>query len=569
MKKLRIGIIDLAARGPTRAWFARVMNANLASIMPQAIGVWCRQEGHDVAFVCYTGSEDLLAELPGDTDLVFLSAFTEAAQTAYALSNLFRSRGAVTALGGPHARCYPHDALHYFDYVFGFTDREVVRGVLEDCTQHRPVGVHVAARGQPEALPGVRERWPFLRSVLAKAPVLQIVPMLASLGCPYTCEFCIDAPVPYQSLDFGVLKDDLRFLLTKFRRPAVVWHDPNFGVRFDDTLNAIEEAVPPDRIDFIAESSLSLLSEPHLQRLQRNGFKALLPGIESWFTLGNKSKTGTRRGLDKVHQVAEHVNLILRYVPYIQTNFVLGLDADAGPEPFELTKRFLDLAPGAFPGYSLLTAFGQAAPLNLEYQQAGRVLPFPFHFLNNNQAMNVRPRNYSWPNFYDHVIDLTRYSFSWRALYRRFWATPGVIPRWMNLLRAVSTEGFGRLRYHRDIRRRLDADPQFRPFFEQTTTKLPRFYVDVVRKDLGRLWHWLPNGALHHDPNAYLAAERRRLQAETRAATSAGSANGVAKSPGGAVPADVSVAGAHSLWRRPKHDARQPGWAIGVSQHQS
>src|SRR5262245_2929387 len=333
MRKLRIGVIDLVSRGPTRAWFARVMNANLASIMPQEIGVWCREEGHNVSFFCYTGFESLLEELPADTDLVFINAFTEAAQTAYALSNWFRSRGAITALGGPHARCYPHDALLYFDYVLGFTDRQTLRGVLQDCSQHRPLGVHVTARKQPAALPGVRDRWPFIEAILKNAPFLKIVPMLGSLGCPYTCDFCIDAPVPYQPLEYRVLKDDLRFLLKKFRRPAVCWHDPNFGVRFDDCLGAIEEAVPPGRIDFIAESSLSLLSESHLKRLERNGFKALLPGIESWFDLGNKSRSGGRRGLEKVRQVADHVNLILRYVPYVQTNFVLGMDADQGPEP--------------------------------------------------------------------------------------------------------------------------------------------------------------------------------------------------------------------------------------------
>ena len=82
-----------------------------------------------------------------------------------------------------------------------------------------------------------------------------------------------------------------------------------------------------------------------------------------------------------------------------------------------------------------------------------------------------------------------------------------MIPRWMNLVRAVSTEGFGRLRYYREIRRRLDADPQFAPFFEQETTKLPQFYLDMIRKDLGPMWRWLPRGALEHDPNAYLIAE--------------------------------------------------------------
>ena len=102
--------------------------------------------------------------------------------------------------------------------------------------------------------------------------------------------------------------------------------------------------------------------------------------------------------------------MILRYIPYMQTNHIFGLDSDEGEAPFELTKRFLDLGPGAFPAYSMLSAFGQAAPQNLEFQRANRVLPFPFHFLSNVQ-MNLKPKNYSWPEFYDHVIDVTSHSF--------------------------------------------------------------------------------------------------------------------------------------------------------------
>lgn len=504
LRKLRIGIIDLVAKGRNRSLFARLMNANLASIMPQVIAVWCEQEGHDVTFVCYTGFENLVEELPDDVDLVFISAFTEAAQLAYALSNLFRSRGGITVIGGPHARCYPQDAVKYFDYVLGFTDKATIRDVLQDCSEHRPTGVRVAARQQPAELSGVRERWKFIELTLRKAPLIKIVPMIGSLGCPYTCSFCIDSVIPYQSLDFEVIKEDLRFLLGKFKRPRVAWHDPNFGVRFNDVMNAIEDAVPPDSIDFIAESSLSLLSEPHLKRFKLNGFKALLPGIESWYDLGDKSKTGKLKGIDKVRQVSDHVNMILSYVPYIQTNFVLGLDVDEGPEPFELTKRFVDKAPGAFPGYSLLSAFGQAAPVNLEYQRAKRLLPFPFHFLNNNQAMNVKPKNYSWPDFYERVIDLVKYTYSSRAIFNRYRATKAMVPRWMNVLRAVSSEGFGRIKYHTEVRRRFDTDRQFRRYFEQETTELPHFYVDLARKDLGPLWDWLPDGAMDHDPNAYL-----------------------------------------------------------------
>lgn len=507
MKKLRIGVIDLVSQGPTRSLWARVMNANLASIMPQVVAVWCKRQGHDVSFLCYTGFENLARELPRDLDLVFIGAFTESAQIAYALSNQFQSQGVVTALGGPHARCFPQDARKYFDYVLGFTDEAVIQDVVQDCSRHTPVGLHLSAPEQPAQLPGVRERWEFIKPTIRKAPLIQIVPMLASIGCPYSCCFCIDATVPYQLLDTDVLKEDLLFLLTKFKRPIVGWHDPNFGVRFDEIMGTIEEAIPPDSIDFIAESSLSLLSEPRLQRLQRNGFKALLPGIESWFDLGEKTRASSLEGIEKVKHVAEHVNLVLRYIPYVQANFVLGLDGDAGPDPFELTRRFVDLAPGAFPAHCLLTAFGEAAPINLQYQRENRVLGFPFHFLNNNGAMNVRPKNYSWPEFYQHVVDTTRYSFSPRAIARRFGATRSLAPRWMNLVRAVSEGGYGRIRYHGEIHHRLLRDPEFRGFYEQTTDVLPPFFEDRVRKALGHMWHWLPPGAMRHDSNAYLKAQ--------------------------------------------------------------
>ena len=52
--------------------------------------------------------------------------------------------------------------------------------------------------------------------------------------------------------------------------------------------------------------------------------------------------------------------------------------------------------------------------------------------------------------------------------------------RWMNLVRAVSTEGFGRAKYYREIRNRLDTDPQFPPYFEQESSVVPAFYKNIV-----------------------------------------------------------------------------------------
>ena len=125
--------------------------------------------------------------------------------------------------------------------------------------------------------------------------------------------------------------------------------------------------------------------------------------------------------------------------------------------------------------------------------------------------MNVKPKHYAWPDFYDHVLDLSKYSYSWRSIINRYRAIKVMIPRWMNVLRAVSSSGFGRIHYYEEVRRRLDVDRQFRRFYEQETSELPQFYVDRVRKELGLLWEWLPEEALCHDPNAYLRSEIEEL----------------------------------------------------------
>ena len=103
-----------------------------------------------------------------------------------------------------------------------------------------------------------------------------------------------------------------------------------------------------------------------------------------------------------------------------------------------------------------------------------------------------------------------------RNIGKRFAANRGAVPRWMNVVRAVSSEGFGRMRYFKNVRRMLEEDRGFRAYFEQETDVLPEFYVQRVKHDLGPLWDHLPEGALYHDPNAYLKA------------STAGGANGVA-----------------------------------------
>ena len=506
MRKLKVAVIDILGKSTSKKAFSRYSRPNNQSIMPQVVAVWCEELGHDVSMVYYDGPYRLLGAVPDDADLVFINAFSQNAMLAYALSHYYRAKGAVTALGGPHSRSYPDDTVQYFDYAVGFCDKELIDDILRDCTPHRPRGQFLSSKQQPSHLPGIVQRWKFMMPVLEKAPIMKVIPVIGSLGCPYTCSFCIDALVPYQPLDFEPMKEDLRFILeNKPPRTVVAWHDPNFGIRFNDYLDVIEEAIPPGSLSFVAETSLALLKEENCKRLQKNGFVAMLPGIESWYDIGDKSRLRSKRGMEKVERVAEHVNMIMEYIPYVQANLILGLDADEGAEPFELTKRFVDLAPGAFPYFSLLMSYGRNAPDNLRYQREGRVLNVPHHFLNQLHSMNVRPKNYTWLEFFTHVCDVYDYTFSNRALYRRFRATKHRVTRFEQLFRGWSSErGHKLVGNHMKMRERLKTDTELVRYLNGETTDLPEIYTEPVQRDLGWLWEWLPEGALYHDPNVYL-----------------------------------------------------------------
>lgn len=86
---MRTGLLELPNAAVSTPWpqkaYAHVALKQNASIMPQAVSVWCRDLGHEVFYATYYGQSDPKRLLPSDLALLFISCHTQASPLACAL----------------------------------------------------------------------------------------------------------------------------------------------------------------------------------------------------------------------------------------------------------------------------------------------------------------------------------------------------------------------------------------------------------------------------------------------------------------------------------------------------
>ncbi len=480
---MHVGVIDLvsdaAPAAHTDRAYAHLFTKQLVSLMPQCVAVWCRELGHRVHYASYFGQTAPERLLPDDLDVLFVCCTTQASGLAYALARVYRQQGVQTALGGPHARSFPGDALRFFDFVVGHCDRSVLVDILDG---HVDPPAHVSAASAPVELPGVSERIGEITSATfyaGRPTPLSTIPVAASQGCPYACDFCIDARSRYVARDPEALAEDLRFLSDRFPSVLVAFTDPNFGVRFDETLVAIESACGGRPLRYLMEASLSILKTHRLERLRRSGCVYVAPGIESWFDYRHKAGFGSEEGAAKLDAVVEQFAELERGIGGVQANFILGADVDRGSAPFDLTRDFIRRRPDTFPTISIPTPYG-GTPLFERLRAERRVLeqiPFAFY---GTPFLAMRLRGYEALEYYDLLIGLKRAVVSRPVRRRRG-------PRGVRFVHALRRRGIRQeLSQLSAIRDELVRSKALRAFHDGTSEELPRYYHLAFERKLGR-----------------------------------------------------------------------------------
>ena len=439
---MRVGVLDLLAlpsRHPADRLYRTLFTRQFASITPQAISVWCRRRGHQTFYATYYGIGTVHKVLPRDLDVLFIATYTQASPIAYAIAALYRRAGTRTVIGGPHAKAFPADCLRFFDLAVQDCEEALVADILSE--QYGPGTVITSARPFDD-VPTVEERMPEIRAAAyyargRKAMAFSTIPMLASMGCPYRCDFCIDWNAPYRELSSDRLAADLRFIARHARGCFMMFHDPNFAVRFDHVFAELEAMPERSRPPYIFESSLTVLRGERMRRLRNTNCAMVAPGIESWTDYSAKAGVGRAGGVEKVERVAAHFRDLSQHVPYLQANFIFGLDSDRGGAPVELMKLFMDKTPFVWPAINIPMPFG-GTPLQEQLLADGRVLgTMPFGFYYTPYLVTI-PLHYDPVTYYQKLLELFSHATSRTMLASRVASTAN---RRVRLIHRIRTAG--------------------------------------------------------------------------------------------------------------------------------
>jgi radical SAM superfamily enzyme YgiQ (UPF0313 family) len=484
---MRIGIIELIMDTVSRNWvnslYAAHFRRQFYGIVPQAVSVWCRELGHQVFYTTYYGQKDPKSLLPNDLDVVFISAFTQASALAYALAKLYCMEKTLTVIGGPHAKSFPEDCLRFFDIVVKECDKDLIDKILRK--EFDPPSI--VSTDQPLTdLPTVEERMPEIAKAAfsgGKPTLTSFVPILTSVGCPYHCDFCMDWNNKYISLPRERLEADLRFLSRNLPDTLIIYHDPNFAVRFDELMDVFERIPENRRNRYLMQTTLSNLKPSRLQRLRSTKCIFVAPGIESWMNYSNKASVSGKTGREKLEKVIRHFELLRQYFPDLQANFIFGTDADNGNAPVELTKEFIRRLPYVWPAMNIPTPFA-GTPFFDQLHVENRIiksLPLSFYY---RPFLVIKLKNYSALEFYEYLIDLYALITSTAMMGKRIFARSAPEIKVIYTVRAFHLrQELAQLRRVRDM---LVKDGEMRAFHEGRSNQLPEFYHQCFEKRLGR-----------------------------------------------------------------------------------
>jgi len=314
----------------------------LPRLGPVILATMLREAGIDADVIV----EELSEIRPGDIEgasIIGITTTTSTAPRAYAWADEARRLGKTVVMGGPHVTFLPREALDHADWVVVGEAESIAVELFERLLSGRSVSDLPGVVGPDSGEEAMERRAPRVEDLdLLPIPDLglvrgmdvlsgpnrkKVIPVQASRGCPYKCNFCSVTPIfgrkfRYRGLDH--LMEELVRYDTK--RHHVFFYDDNLAADRRWFRRFLKRIIAEGtRFRWSAQVRIEVARDRELLELMRRaGCETLFVGVESF-------NVETLKSMNK-RQTPEEIRAAMkRFKEYgigIHGMFILGSDTD-------------------------------------------------------------------------------------------------------------------------------------------------------------------------------------------------------------------------------------------------
>ncbi|MBN1384136.1 MAG: B12-binding domain-containing radical SAM protein [Elusimicrobia bacterium] len=315
-------------------------------------------------------------------DLVGISCMTPNAPRTYYLSGEFRKRGKKVVLGGIHPTLLPDEALRYADSVVVGEVEGVWEQLLEDFQKGR------LQKKYHQPLPVLDRYIPMRYRKSVKRKLFDVMPIMATRGCPYNCEFCCVSDIFGKKMRHVPIANIVRNL-EEFRHKMYIFLDDNI-IGEPNYAKELFKAIKPFKIKWGGQASVSFVHDTELMKLAADsGCMILFVGIES---VSESQLKRMPKSIKKIKLIDEAIRKIKDMGIHLHTSFVFGFDGDT-KAIFPETLEFLQRNKIGTASLNILTPY-PGTRVYKQFKKEGRLLTTDWKYYDHSTVV-FSPKNMS------------------------------------------------------------------------------------------------------------------------------------------------------------------------------